>query len=59
MNLNPDECMVSFDVSLFTPVPIDEVNILIFDLLSKDRNLCKRTKLTVQDIMLCLFGIVF
>ena len=47
--------MVSFDVvSLFTSVPINEVKILIFDLLSKDRNLCKRTKLTVQDIMLCL-----
>ena len=47
--------MVSFNVvSLFTPVPINEVNILIFDLLSKDRNLCKRTKLTVQNIMLCL-----
>ena len=41
-------------LSLFTSVPINEVKIVIFDLLSKDRNLCKRTKLTVQDIMLCL-----
>ena len=57
VKLNPDECMVSFDVvSLFMSVPINEVKILIFDLLSKDRNLCKRTKLTVQDT---LFGIVF
>ena len=39
---------------LFTSAPINEVKIPIFDLLSKDRNLCKRTKLTVQDIMLCL-----
>ena len=47
--------MVSFHVvSLFTSVPINEVKILIFDLLSKDCNLCKCTKLTVQDIMLCL-----
>ena len=47
--------MVSFDVvSLFTSVPINEVKILIFDLLSEDRDLCKRTKLTVQDIVLCL-----
>ena len=55
VKLNSDEFMVSFDVvSLFTSVPINEVKILIFDLLSKDCNLCKRTKLTVQDIMLCL-----
>ena len=47
--------MVSFNVvSLFVSVPINEVKILIFDLLSKDRNLCKRINLTVQDIMLCL-----
>ena len=44
-----NECMVSFDVvSLFTSVPINEVKIFIFDLLSKD------TKFTVQDIVLCL-----
>ena len=41
-------------VSLFTSIPINEVKILIFDLLPKDRNLYKRTKLTAQDIMLCL-----
>ena len=47
--------MVSFAVvSLFTSIPINEVKILIFDLLSKDRNLYKPTKLTVLDIMLCL-----
>ena len=51
--------MVSFDVvRLFTSVPINEVKILTFDLLSKDRNLCKRTKLTIQDIVLCL-GLCF
>ena len=55
VKLNPDEGMVSFAVvSLFTSIPINEVKIFIFDLLSKDRNLYKRTKLTVQDIMLCL-----
>ena len=55
IKLNPDECMVSFDVvSLFTSVLINEVKMLIFDLLSKDRNLRKRTKLAVQNIMLCL-----
>ena len=55
LNHNPGERMVSFDaVRLYTSGPINEVKILIFDLLSKDRNLCKRTKLTVQDIMLCL-----
>ena len=55
IKLNPDECMVSFDVvSSFTSKPINEVKILIFDLLSKHLNLCKRIKLTVQDIMLCL-----
>ena len=54
VKLNSDECMVSFDVSLFTSVPINEVKILVFDLLSKDCNLFKCIKLTVQDIMLCL-----
>ena len=34
VKLNPDECMVSFDVvSLFTSVKINEIKILIFDLL--------------------------
>ena len=55
VNLYPDEYMVTFDVvSLFTSVSINEIKIFIFDLLSKDHNLCKCTKLTVQDIMLCL-----
>ena len=57
VKLNPDDviCMVSFDVvSLFTSIPINDIKILIFDQLSKDCNLYKRTKLTVQDMMLCL-----
>ena len=46
---------MSFNVvSLFTSVPNNKVKILIFELLSKDRNLCKRIELTAQDIMLCL-----
>ena len=48
VKLNPDERICHL------MLPINEVKILIFNLLSKDRNLCKRTKLTVQDIMLCL-----
>ena len=52
IKLQPDECMMSFDVSaLFTSIPIDPAIDTIRKQLEEDQDLKKRTSMTVDHII--------
>ena len=52
IKLQPDECMMSFDVSaLFTSIPIDPAIDIIRKQLEEDQDLKKRTSMTVDHII--------
>ena len=51
IQLNPDECMMSFDVeALFTSVPIEPAISIIKKHLEEDKDLHHRTAMTVKHI---------
>ena len=55
IQLQPDECIVSYDVkALFTSVPIEHAMNIIRKHLEEDKELQKRTSKTVNNII-CLF----
>ena len=54
IQLQPEECMVSYDVeALFTSVPVEESISIIENLLEEDKDLHQRTAMSVNQII-CL-----
>ena len=52
MKLQPDECIMSFDVcALFTSIPIETAIVTIKKHLEEDQDLSKRTSMTVDHII--------
>jgi hypothetical protein len=51
INLQNEDCLVNFDVSLFTNVPLEEVLQVIKNRLNMDPSLPEHSPLQVEDIM--------
>ena len=49
-SVEENECLVSFDVSLFTSVPVDKALALVLELFASDDSLSSRTRLSISDI---------
>jgi hypothetical protein len=51
INLQIEDCLVSFDVSLFTNIPVEEVLEVIKNGLNMDLSFPERSSLQVEDVI--------